>query len=100
LSLVLIQAPAIISNLSIRDYHRTETAMPADDIHIQPGAYVDNLLLDGMTVSNRSGNPIIMLHNCGKIENLGLQHVRAITGGSVVDIIKNEGTIGHIERTN
>jgi len=98
LSLIFIQAPAVVSNLSIRDYYRTETVMPADDIHIQPGAHVDNLLLDGMTVTNRSGNPSIMLHNCGTIENLALQNVRAAAGGSVTDIIKNEGTIGHIEK--
>ena len=38
---IWIDAPAVVSSLTIRDYHRTEEVLPNDDIYIEPGATVE-----------------------------------------------------------
>ena len=95
LSAIWIDAPAVVSSLTIRDYHRTEGVTPADDIHIEPGATVDNLTLADMTLANRCDSPINLLHNQGTIGNLALTDVYATaeTSGAGGHVVKNAGTI-------
>lgn len=92
-----IDAPAVVSSLTLRDYHRTEAAVPADDIHIEPGATVDNLTLADVTVANQCDGPINLLHNRGTIGNLALTQVHAAAFGSGSKsgghVILNTGTI-------
>ncbi|NQT91647.1 MAG: hypothetical protein HQ559_02715 [Lentisphaerae bacterium] len=95
---IWIDAPAAVSNLLVRDYHRTETAVPADDIHIEPGASVDNLVLSEVSLTNRCGRPIVFLHNRGAIGSLGLQHVYAKAEVSGGVIVRNTGTIGRVHQ--
>jgi len=94
-SLVWIDEPAVVSSLTIRDYHRTEAVLPADDVHIEPGAVVENLMLSDSTLANRCEAPINMLHNRGTIGNLALMNVNATTdiSGSGGCVVKNDGTI-------
>ena len=101
LSPIWIDAPAVVSSLTIRDYHRTEGALPADDIHIEPGATVNSLTLTDVTLVNRCGSPINLLHNRGEVGNLALANVCATaegpgTGGQVVN---NAGTIRRCQHT-
>jgi hypothetical protein len=91
-----IDAPAVVSSLAIRDYHRAEEALPADDVYIETGARVENLVLDGVTVRNGCPSPLSVIHNRGAIENLGLLNV-SMRGGQV---IRNEGMIGRLEQMN
>lgn len=72
LSPIWIDAPALVSTLTIRDYHRTETALPVEDIHIEPCATVENLVLHDFTVRNLCKAPMNILHNQGIVGNLGL----------------------------
>jgi hypothetical protein len=99
---IWIDAPAIVSNLVIRDYHRTEAALPTDDIHIEPGATVENLVLSEVTLANRCGAPITLFHNRGRIGNLALQNVyaKAEGAGAGGQIVKNAGTILRLHQMN
>ena len=98
---IWIDAPAAVSNLSLRDYHRIEDAVPVADIHIAAGATVENLVLSGITLRNHCPSPIDLLHNCGEIENLALQNVYATAepAGAGGYVIRNEGTISHLSQT-
>ena len=60
-----IDAPAVVSTLTLRDYHRTESALPADDISIESGATVEHLLLEDVTVRTFCRAPLNILHNRG-----------------------------------
>lgn len=92
---IWIDAPAVVSTLTIRDYHRTETVLPIADIHIEPGAIVENLMLSDLTLTNRCKAPINMLHNRGTIGNLGLLNVYATaeTSGSGGCVVRNDGIV-------
>ena len=95
---IRIDAPAVVSALTIRDYHRTEAVLPADDIHIEPGATIDNLVLSDVTLVNRCGSPINLLHNRGTIGNLGLTNVYAKAGDARSGgfVLKNDGSISRL----
>jgi len=97
---IRIETPARVSSLSIHDYHRTETSTPADDIHIEEGATVENLMLSDVTVVNRCDAPMDLIRNCGVVENLGLLNVAlaaddAVLGGRVV---RNEGEVHRVSQ--
>ena len=98
---IWIDAPAVVSNLIIRDYHRTEAVIPSDDIHIEPGATVNSLTLTDMTLVNRCESPINMLHNRGTIGNLALANVCATAevSGSGGHVAKNAGTVRRCHHT-
>ena len=98
---IWIDAPAAVSTLSLRDYHRTEETVPVADLHIAAGATVANLVLSDISLRNRCQSPIDLVHNCGTIENLALQNLYATAepaglGGSVV---RNEGTVSHFSQS-
>ncbi len=99
-SQIWIDAPAVVSSLVIRDYHRTETALPVDDLHIEEGAHVENLVLSEVTLINRCGRALNILHNRGTIGQLGIQNLnaRAEEAGGV--ILRNTGHIAHIHQSN
>lgn len=101
LSPIWIDAPAVVSNLTIRDYHRTEADLPADDIYIEPGATVHSLMLSDSTLVHRCSSALNMLHNRGTIGSLALANVHArselLNSGGYV--MRNAGTIGHIQNT-
>ena len=99
---IWIDAPAVISNLLVRDYHRTEATLPADDVHIEPGAIVENLVLDDVTLENRCAAPISLLHNRGTMGNLALLNVYAKAEGASPGghIVQNAGTISRSHQTN
>ena len=79
MSLVRIEAPAEVSSLTVRDYHRTEDSLPSSDIHVEAGAVVRNLTLSDATIVNRCEAPITVLRNDGTVDNLCLHNVH-VTG--------------------
>lgn len=101
LAAIRVEAPAVISTLTIRDYHRTEAALPADDIWIEEGATVENLMLSDISLVNRCKAPIHILRNRGTVGNLGLLNVCATAepSGSGGCVVKNEGTIHRFSQT-
>lgn len=98
---VRIDERSVVSNLTIRDYHRTEAVRPTNDIHIQKGAVVENLMLSDSTLVNQCGAPIKMLNNLGTIRRLALANVYAKAGtpDSGGCIVSNDGTIGSVSHT-
>jgi len=97
-SQIWIDAPAVVTNLVVRDYHRTESVLATDDIHIEPGATVENLVLSEVSLVNQSGRPINFLHNRGTIGNLALQNIRAKAAPAGGAILKNSGTITGLQQ--
>ena len=85
----------------MRNYHRTETVLPVDDIYIEPGAIVENLLLSDITLTNQCQAPINLLRNRGTIGNLELRNVSATAehSGDRGYVVRNEGTIGRFNQT-
>ena len=98
---IWIDAPAVVSSLSVGDYERTETVLPIDDIHIEPGATVENLTLNDITLENRCKAPINLLRNRGTIRNLAFHNVRATAehAGPRGCVVKNEGTVSRFSQT-
>lgn len=94
---IWIDAPVNVSNLTIRDYHRTEAVIPGDTIHIGPGATIRNLTLTDVTLVNQCQSPMDMVHNRGTIENLSLINVyaQAEASASGGTILRNAGSIQH-----
>ncbi len=97
---IWIDAPAVVSHLTIRDYHRTETAVAADDIVIETGATVAALTLSDVALANRCGAPLSLLHNRGTIGTLALQHVHATAAGAAAGatLVRNAGTISRLSQ--
>jgi hypothetical protein len=92
---IWIDAPAVVSSLTLRDYHRTEERHPVADIEIEPGATVKNLVLSDVVVKNRCAAPMHLLHNRGTVENLSLVNVLATAAGAGAGsaVVKNDGTL-------
>ena len=99
-SLVWIDAPAVVSGLTITDLHRTETRWPAASIFIEPGATVKSLQLTQAAVENRTPGPLDLLVNRGTIEHLSLSQVRfeATAGPARGAVVRNAGKIGRHDR--
>ena len=100
LSPIWIDAPAEVSSLTVRDYHRTETALPADDVHIEPGATVHKLTLADWTVVNRCQSPIAALQNRGRVGDLTIANVcTASPSGPDGCTVTNEGRVRRFHET-
>ncbi len=98
---IWIESPATISNLTIYDYHRTEDLFPSDGIFTESGVSIDNFSISKITLVNRSGRPIVFLHNTGLIDNLNL--IDVLLKGEAkneVQSIKNSGKINLLNKSN
>lgn len=97
-ALVWVDAPARVSCLSITDFHRTESAWPAENIAIMPGAEVSSLQLANVSVLNRTPCTIHALSNRGTIGHLSLSNVSAMAGPGCPRGLSvcNDGGIGEI----
>ena len=82
LALVWIDAPAVVSALTIADYHRTERVWPAENILIEPGATVECLQLCNISLINHTPGTIHVLTNKGTIGALQGNNVYAKAEGS------------------
>ncbi|MCX7426277.1 MAG: glycosyl hydrolase family 28 protein [Planctomycetia bacterium] len=78
---IWIDGPAVVSSLTISDYHRTESVWAAENILISPGATVETLLLSNVSLVNRTPGAIDVLTNQGKIGCLGMANVCARAEG-------------------
>lgn len=74
---IWIAAPAVVGNLRIRDYHRTETTAANSDIRIEPGAHVGTLTLSDASVVNQTKRKAAILDNCGAVDVLNMLNVTA-----------------------
>jgi hypothetical protein len=95
LSLIWIDAPAVVSGLTMADIHRTETTWPAATLYLEPGATIKNLQLTQATILNRTPGPLDLLVNRGTIEQLSLNQVslEAAEGPARGVLVRNYGKI-------
>jgi hypothetical protein len=95
LSLIWIDAPAVVSGMTMTDIHRTETTWPAATLYIEPGATLKSLQLTQATVFNRTPGPLDLLVNRGTLEDLSLSqvHMEASDGPERGAVIHNSGKI-------
>ena len=94
-SLIWIDAPAVVSGLTLTDLHRTETNSPAATIRIEPGATIKSLQLSQVNILNRTPGPLDLLVNLGTIEQLRLNQVRmeASEGPARGTVLRNLGKV-------
>jgi len=95
LSLIWIDAPAVVSGLTMSDIRRTETAWPAATLLVEPGATIKSLQLTQATVFNHTPGPLDLLVNRGTIENLSVNqvHLEASAGPARGALIRGDGKI-------
>ena len=95
LSLIWIDAPAVVSALTMSDIRRTETVWPAATLLVEPGATIQSLQLTQATVLNRTPGPLDLLVNRGTIEHLSLNqvHLEASEGPARGAVIRDGGEI-------
>lgn len=95
LALIWIDAPAVVSGLTMADIHRTETTWPAATIYIEPGATIKSLQLTQAAILNRTPGPLDLLVNRGTIEHLSLSQVslEATEGPARGAVVRNSGKI-------
>jgi len=97
---IWIAAPAVVGNLTIRNYHRTEEQRAVDDIRIDAGATVRYLGMSDCSVINRTPDAIALLQNQGTIDTLQLTNIYLRAEGETAPgtIVRNTGTI-HAQNT-
>ncbi len=95
LSLIWIDAPAVVNGLTMSDIRRTETAWPAATLLVEPGATIKSLQLTQATVFNHTPGPLDLLVNRGTIQRLSLSqvHMEASGGPERGAVIRDTGTI-------
>ncbi|MDR1382059.1 MAG: hypothetical protein LBJ47_11360 [Tannerella sp.] len=98
---IRVFSPGQVTNLTIRDYHRTEEAVATDNILVEKGASVNCLTISDATLNNKSEGTISFVNNQGLIGVLNLSNV-FLQGTSTrkVQLLKNEGTIQTINKSN
>jgi hypothetical protein len=96
LSLIWIDAPAVVHGLTVSDIRRTETVWPAATMFIEPGATIKALQLTQATIFNRTPGALDLLVNRGTIEHLSLSQVsmEASEGPARGAVVRNSGQIG------
>ena len=94
---IWIDAPAVVSSLTIADYHRTESVWPAENIVIESGATVESLQISNISLINRTPGAIHVLTNKGKIGSLTMTNVYAKADGDPTRgaVVLNSGVIQH-----
>jgi hypothetical protein len=99
---IWIASPAVVNQLTIRDYHRTENAVANDDIRIEPGATVQSLTLADVSSVNRTSHGAALLNNNGTIDVLHLSNVTVASEGGVQrgHLLVNAGVIRHKNSVN
>jgi hypothetical protein len=74
-ALIWIATPAVVKNLTISDFHRTESVWPSENINIAEGVTVESLQLNNVSLVNRTAAPMDLLTNRGTIECLSMVNV-------------------------
>ena len=102
MALIWIDAPAVVSSLTISDYHRTESVWPAENIVIEPEATVECLQMNNVSIINRTPGAIHVLTNKGMIGCLGMTGVYAKAEGDTArgSVVSGPGVIRQQDRHN
>lgn len=77
--LIFIQEETVVKNLKVHTLHRREFNTPVETVYVGARSQVDMLILENITTENHTKEPMPLLVNNGKIDNLV---VRDIKGGN------------------
>lgn len=101
-SQISIEGPCYISNIIIRDYNRIEGLVMSDEISIDEGAVIDNMLITNANLVYKCAGRINFLNNHGKINNLTMNNIsfKYQHGDIVNHLIKNKGSISSLNQWN
>jgi len=90
-----------VRRLTVDGYSRREEKLAYDDIHIEPEATLDDVVLRNCHVINRTPNPMIFLHNRGIMRHLRLDGVSQCAEGSPArgSLVCNLGTLTDVQTT-
>lgn len=72
---IWIASSAEIGSLTIRDYHRTETASPVSDILIDPQCQIANLDISNFSSTNKTSEKYFAIENGGAIDVLNISNM-------------------------
>jgi hypothetical protein len=89
LPLIYVEAKLRVGHLALRDVHRVEEVLPVETLRDDAGTTIDHLLLENISVENRTGQPFPLLRNCGQIRHLRTSMLDA----GADELIVNEGVI-------
>lgn len=94
-ALIWIDAPAVVTNLTVSGFHRTEDTWAAENMLIEPGAAVESLQMSDVSLINRTAGPIHVLTNRGTIGFLQMSAVYAKAGAQSAGgaVVFNQGDI-------
>lgn len=73
---IRIASGALVKNVHISNYHRSESLVSVDDICVEPGATVEYMSVSNSSLRNQTGRPMSMISNEGTIDSLDLSNVR------------------------
>ncbi|MBE9510045.1 MAG: hypothetical protein IMY71_04135 [Bacteroidetes bacterium] len=101
-SQIWIEGPCYISNITIRDYHRIEGLVMSDEISIEAGVVIDNILITNAKLVYKCSGSINFLNNHGKINNLTMNNIffKYQHGDIVNRLINNKGSISFLNQWN
>lgn len=90
----------VATNITIANFHHTETMVSAKNIYLENGAKVQDLKLQNVDFINRAGGAINLLYSEGSISNLALSRVfmDGGAGGGNLLSTNNNGYYGKITR--
>ncbi len=92
---IWIASPAKVGTLTIRDYHRTETASPVPDVLIDPKCRIENLNISDFSSINQTSGQYFAIENKGVIGvlNVSNMYFKAEGGEPRGAILGGDGTI-------
>ena len=94
--IITIDGQTVVKNLSIKELHRREETLPRDTVRVGTDAKIGRLLLDNITTTNATGEPMPLLHNKGQIEYLSLRRIDI--GEDELIFNEENGTITTIDK--
>lgn len=74
--LIYIESMSTVENLKITNLHRREEVNPIPTVYIGENVDVENLILDNVTTTNQTGEPMPVVLNLGAVDKLTMRNVR------------------------
>ena len=94
-AIIYVENGVDVGSLSLRDIHRDEQDSSAPCVNIARNASIGSLAVQNLTCINRTGRPIDMIVNDGKIGRLTVRDAYAKSRHCSGRLIVNGGVIGH-----
>lgn len=95
--IITVDGQTVIKNFSIGELHRREEVLARDTIRLGSDARVDRMLIDNVTTTNATGEPMVFLRNKGTIRYLSLRRVDVAEDEKILN--EGNGTIVMIDES-